>query len=198
MCNEEEIKKNLKSFHLPPVVSPPSEQLFGVCDFSFMRQRMVTLENRGKSSNQLQDTGGINMEGVRMRQSCTANTWAWQKKQFPSKHLYNISDPIEAGLEIHRLVPSQGHCNEQKMMLSAISVWQKAHGANNCTTYGWIPIYTIYGEFTHFTRNTADTDALKSSTFTGLFPSGLFIYLKLCCKNVCKETMLSSILRILE
>lgn len=68
------LKKTLKRFHLPPVVSPPSEQLFGVCDFSFMRQRMVTLENRGKSSDQLQDKRGINMEGVRMRQSCTANT----------------------------------------------------------------------------------------------------------------------------
>lgn len=46
MCNEEEkIKKNniKERFHLPPVVSPPSEQFFGVCDFSFMRQRMVTL-----------------------------------------------------------------------------------------------------------------------------------------------------------
>lgn len=45
MCNEEVKAKEIikERFHLPPVVSSPSEELFGVCDFSFMRQWMVTL-----------------------------------------------------------------------------------------------------------------------------------------------------------
>lgn len=95
---------------------------------------MVTLKNRGKSSHQLPEAPAWK-GSERGRAVRPAREHGKRNSSHPNILTTSQTLQKQKDLKIHRhVVPSQGRGEEQGMKLSAISVREEPHRANNWIT----------------------------------------------------------------